>query len=86
MTLEREQRSLGSTPKKRNTQPLDVGNCICYVQRASVGEDHIKDCPLYRQRGSGISVLHGPREQGQVEWYSANGQTHLRQRKRKQNE
>ena len=55
--------------KKRDTQRLDVGTCTCYVQRASVGEDHVKDCPLYRQRGSGISVLHGPRESSRFGWW-----------------
>lgn len=58
----------GDTPPKRDTQPLDVGDCTCYVQRASVGEDHIKSCPLYRQRGSGVSVLNGPRGQRHFRW------------------
>ncbi len=47
----------GDTSRKRETQPLAVGDCTCCVQRVTVGEDHSKDCPLYRQRGSGVSVL-----------------------------
>ena len=47
----------GNISRKRETQPLEIGDCICCVQRATVGEDHDKDCLLYRQRGSGVSVL-----------------------------
>ena len=63
MTRERQRgrRTQEDTPKSRETQPLDVGDCTCYVQRATVGEDHVKDCPLYRQRGSGVSVFTRPR-------------------------
>ncbi len=47
----------GDTSRKRETQPLEVGACTCGVQRATVGEDHNKGCPLYRQRGSGVPVF-----------------------------
>ena len=84
--MEKERRRARNTANQKDTQLLDVGNCTYVVQRASVGEDHAKDCPLYRRRGSGLSVLTGPREQGQVEWYSANGHAHLGRRKRKHDE
>ena len=45
--------------------------CTCAVQRATVGEDHARACLLYRRRGSGISVLNGPREQGRTGWVAA---------------
>ena len=70
--MTRERSLQGGSSQKRGTQPLEIGACTCYLQRATVGEDHSKDCPLYRQRGSGISVLHGPRANPRVGWESAN--------------
>jgi hypothetical protein len=66
--MTRERSTQGGSSRRRETQPLNVGACTCFVQRATVGEDHFKDCPLYRQRGSGISVLHGPRANSRVGW------------------
>ena len=47
----------GNTLRRRDTQPLAVGECTCCVLRATVGEDHSRDCLLYRRRGSGVCVL-----------------------------
>jgi len=57
-----QERKRGRQPKRetdeeRITQRLEVGACTCYVQRPTVGEDHTRDCSLYRQRGNGVSVL-----------------------------
>jgi hypothetical protein len=67
----RRQATRRDTSKSRETQPLDVGDCSCYVQRATVGEDHNKDCLLYRQRGSGIPVLRRPPANARVGLWSA---------------
>ena len=82
----RGQPGKGNAPNKRGTKPLDVGACTCYALRASVGEDHAKDCPLYRRRGSGISVLTGPREQGHAIWYSGSEHAYFGRRKRNDDE
>ena len=53
----RGQPAQDNTLRRRDTQPLAVDACTCCVQRATVGEDHNKDCLLYRRRGSGVCVL-----------------------------
>ncbi len=42
--------------------------CMCLLQQPIVSENHAKNCPLYRQRGSGISVLYGPRANPRTTW------------------
>ncbi len=52
------------TEKDRRQHNTQVECCTCVVQRSSVGEEHAKGCPCYRQRGSGVSIL-------PIKWYSA---------------
>ncbi len=42
--------------------------CMCLLQQPTVSQNHAKSCPLYRQRGSGVSVLHGPRANRRTTW------------------
>lgn len=63
------------TGKKKKEPPKEQPAllCTCTAQREMVGEDHDTTCSLYRQRGSGISVLNGPRARNSGNWESANG-------------
>lgn len=67
------------------TEKLYVGDdnlpddpCTCTIQRPTVGEEHDKRCLLYRQRGSGVSVLPNPYTAAQPgNWVAASGRTSL---------
>ena len=48
----------------RKKLPSSADQCTCTLHHPNVSQDHAKTCPLYRQRGSGVSVLNGPRANG----------------------
>ncbi|MBA2677050.1 MAG: hypothetical protein H0U76_01415 [Ktedonobacteraceae bacterium] len=50
-------------------------DCTCQIQRETVGENHDRTCLLYRQRGSGVSVLKCPRPNTRTTWWSGSGRT-----------
>ena len=53
---------------QRQQTDLRAEKCLCLLQQPTVSQNHAKRCPLYRRRGSGISVLHGPRANGRMTW------------------
>jgi len=66
-TMKRKQRTFPAT-----TTAYD---CQCEVQRATIGDDHTTSCPLYRRRGSGVSILNGPQAYSSGNWIAASGKT-----------
>ncbi|MBA2677056.1 MAG: hypothetical protein H0U76_01445 [Ktedonobacteraceae bacterium] len=60
---------------KRSRSDAYSEQCTCSLQQSTVSQDHAKSCPLYRQRGSGVSVLRGSRPNARVTWWSASGRS-----------